>query len=40
MCELAGLEGLVWGVIALPASLVVALAIELVVWRRRRQRVS
>ncbi|MFC5268214.1 hypothetical protein ACFPJ1_39425 [Kribbella qitaiheensis] len=40
MCELAGLEGLVWGVIALPASIVVALAIELVLWRRRRQRVS
>jgi hypothetical protein len=40
ICELAGLEGLVWGVIALPASLVVALVIELVLWRRRRQRVS
>lgn len=40
MCELAGLEGLVWGVIALPASLVLALVIELVLWRRRRQRAS
>ncbi|TCM42653.1 hypothetical protein [Kribbella sp. VKM Ac-2568] len=40
MCELAGLQGLVWGVIALPASLVVALVIELVLRRRRRQRVS
>jgi hypothetical protein len=39
-CDLAGLAGLVWGVAALPASLVVALVIELVLWRRRKQRGS
>ena len=39
-CDLAGLAGLVWGVVALPAGLVVALVIELVLWRRRKQRMS
>lgn len=39
-CDLAGLAGLVWGVIALPASLVVAVVVELVLWSRRKQRVS
>jgi hypothetical protein len=39
-CDLAGLAGLVWGVVALPASLAVALVIELVLWRCRKQRES
>ncbi|WP_132144985.1 hypothetical protein [Kribbella antiqua] len=34
-CGFAGLEGLVWSVIALPVSLVAVLVIELVLHRRR-----
>jgi uncharacterized membrane protein len=37
-CDLAGLEGLVWSVIALPVSVVAVLVIELVLHRRRKQR--